>query len=139
MIILDTNVLSEVMRAQPAARVLAWLGAQDMAELYTTTISRAESLAGIAILPDGRRRDAMETVATRIFDEDFQDRVLAFDLDASTHYAAVVAIRRRIGRPTKPLDAMIAAIARSRNAAIATRNIADFEGCGVHLHDPWQA
>lgn len=135
---LDTNVLSELMRIDCSPVVLDWAGRFASADLYTTAISKAEILSGISILPAGRRRTGLELAALSMFSEDFAGRLLAFDGEAAPHYADVMAIRRREGRPVGPCDVMIIAIARAHGAAVATRNIADFEGCGVALHDPWR-
>ena len=139
MIILDTNVLSEVMKPAPATEVLAWLVAQPAASVYTTSITHAEILHGLMLLPPGRRRRALEEAATSMFAEDFGGRVLAFGTEAAPPYALIASRRRRAGRPISHFDAQIAAIALSSGAAIATRNVADFEGCGVALVDPWKS
>ncbi len=138
MIILDTNVLSEVMKPAPAAEVLAWLAAQPAASVYTTSITQAEILHGLMLLPPGRRRRALEDAATSMFAEDFGGRILGFGTEAAPPYALIASRRRRAGRPISHFDAQIAAIAFSSGAAIATRNVADFEGCGVALVDPWK-
>jgi len=138
MIILDTNVLSEVMKPAPAAEVLAWMAAQPAASLCTTSITQAEILHGLMLLPAGRRRRALEAAATSMFAEDFEGRVLGFGTDAALPYARIASERRRAGRPISHFDAQIAAIARSTGAAIATRNLRDFDGCGVRLVDPWK-
>jgi len=138
MIILDTNVLSELMRPKPAAMVVDWIGAQPAASLYTTSITQAEILHGLMLLPPGRRRSALEAAATSMFAEDFGGRILGFGTDAAPAYARIASDRRRAGRPISHFDAQIAAIARSTGAAIATRNVADFDGCGVTLVDPWE-
>ncbi|MBI2754210.1 MAG: type II toxin-antitoxin system VapC family toxin [Betaproteobacteria bacterium] len=139
MIILDTNVVSELMKAAPDERVRAWVAAQPATSLYTTSITQAEILHGIALLPSGRRRRALETAAEAMFRDDFGGRVLPFGSDAAQPYARIAADRRRAGRPISQFDAQIAAIARSAGAAIATRNTDDYEGCGVKLIDPWRA
>jgi len=139
MIILDTNVLSEVMRPAPAAAVLGWLAEQPAASLYTTSITQAEILHGLMLLPPSRRRRSLEAAATSMFREDFGGRILGFGTEAAPPYARIASERRRAGRPISHFDAQIAAIARSAGAAIATRNRADFEGCGVALVDPWKA
>ena len=138
MIILDTNVLSEVMKPTPDAEVLAWMDAQPAAELYTTSITQAEILHGLMLLPAGRRRRALEAAATSMFMEDFEGRILGFGTDAALPYARIASERRRTGRPISHFDAQIAAIARSTGAAIATRNLREFGGCGVTLVDPWK-
>ena len=138
MIVLDTNVLSELMKAEPAENVVAWVGEQPASSLFVTAINQAEILYGIALLPDGRRRSAFAAAATAMFEEDFGARILAFGSDAAEAYADIAAVRRRQGRPISQFDAQIAAIARSTGAALATRNVADFEGCDVTLVDPWR-
>jgi len=105
--------------------------------LFTTAITEAELLYGIALLPDGRRRRSLEEVINRIFAEDLTDRVLPFDSTAAHQFADLAASRRRAGRPIAEADARIAAIARSRGAALATRNVGDFVGCGLELINPW--
>jgi predicted nucleic acid-binding protein len=137
MIVLDTNVLSEIMRPEPSPRVVAWMGAQSAADVYTTSITEAEVLHGLMLLPSGKRRDALETAATSMFEEDFAGRILGFGSDAAPLYARIASDRRRAGRPISHFDAQIAAIARLAGAALATRNTADFEGCGLHVVDPW--
>ncbi len=139
MIILDTNVLSELMKPTPAAEVVDWMAARPAASLYTTSITQAEILHGLMLLPAGRRRRALEAAATSMFTEDFAGRILGFGTDAAPPYARIASDRRRGGRPISHFDAQIAAIARSTGAAVATRNPADFEGCGVTLVDPWKS
>ena len=139
MFILDTNVLSAMMRAEPDAMVGAWVGAQTLERLYTVAVCQAEIAAGIAILPLGQRRRALEAAARAMFAEDFAGRVLPFDSDAADAYAALFAARRLAGMPGAPLDLMIAAVARVRNAAVVTRDSGGFEGCGLTLIDPWAA
>lgn len=134
---LDTNVLSELMRPDPKASVSNWVVRMGWEELRITAITRAEILSGICILPQGRRRMALELAASRIFGMGFAGPPLAFDAHAADHYADIMAARRRLGRSIAPLDVMIAAIARSHGAAVATRNVSDFEGCGIAIHDPW--
>ncbi|HEY7513422.1 MAG TPA: type II toxin-antitoxin system VapC family toxin [Vicinamibacteria bacterium] len=138
MIILDTNVLSELMRPTPAAEVLGWMAEQPASGLYTTSITQAEILHGVMLLPPGRRRRALETAAAAMFSEDFGGRILGFGTDAAPPYARIASDRRRAGRPISQFDAQIAAIARSTGAAIATRNGADFDGCNVVVVDPWK-
>jgi len=139
MIVLDTKVVSELMRAPPDARVHQWFAQQRRSTLFTTSISRAEILYGIALVPAGRRKTALATAAERMFAGAFAERVLPFDSPAATHYAEVLIMRRRAGRPIDTLDAQIAATALAAGAALATRNIVDFEGCGLTLVDPWAA
>lgn len=139
MIILDTNVLSEALRPAPAPRVIDWLSRQASTSLFVTTVTQAEILYGIAILDPGRRRDDLQSAAVAMFAEDFAGRIVGFDVDAAPVFAAIAAERRQLGKPISQFDAQIAAIARSRGAAVATRNIRDFEACHIELIDPWSA
>jgi hypothetical protein len=136
-VLLDTNVLSELLRAQPDPTVLAWFAAQDQHQLFVSAVTQAEMLLGARLLPAGRRRAQLQDAMDALFRDDFAGRVLPFDAAAATTYAPVVAARRRAGRPISQFDAQIAAIAATRRAALATRNTADFEGCGIVLHNPW--
>jgi predicted nucleic acid-binding protein len=137
MIILDTNVLSEVIRPKPAVNVVDWLARQISTQLFITTITEAEVLYGIALLASGRRRLALDAAARLAFDEDFAGRVLPFDSAAATEFASIAVARRAIGRPIGHFDAQIAAIARSRGASVATRDAADFADCGISVINPW--
>jgi toxin FitB len=136
-IVLDTNVLSELMRSEPSSSVVAWIDKQARSQLYTTSISMAEMLRGIEIMPEGRRRTDLAKTADVMFNEDFPRRILAFDAAAAVRYAEVATMRRRAGRPIATLDAQIAATALVAGAAVATRNVRDFEECGLTLVDPW--
>jgi toxin FitB len=126
------------MRPAPNARVMSWLRAQPLAELATTAVTLAEIKYGLCRLPRGRRRDDLESRLRTFLARGFGDQILAFDAVAADLYGEIVTARQEAGRPIDAFDAMIAAIARSRGAAVATRNRADFEGCGVALLDPWQ-
>ena len=137
MIILDTNVLSELLRPAPAGQVERWLAAQEGTKVYFTTVGEAELRLGLAILPAGKRRAALTTVIEGLLDEDFRDRILPFDRPAARAYATIAAERRAAGRPISQFDCQIAAIARAREATVATRNTSDYEGCGIELIDPW--
>ena len=137
MIILDTNVLSELMRPAPAASVIRWVAVQPATSIYTTSITQAEIFHGIMLLPTGRRRIALEAAAKALFDQDFGGRVLPFGSDAALPYARIAAERRRTGRPISQFDAQIAAIAHSAGASIATRNVADYVATGVKIINPW--
>jgi predicted nucleic acid-binding protein len=139
MIVLDTNVLSEVLRPNPAASVGKWMGAQVASELFTTAITEAEVLFGVAIMADGRRRSELELSASRMFEVLFAGRILPFNSEAAKTFAEIVSARRAAGRPMGQADAQIAAIARSLGATVATRDIAGFANCGVALVDPWSA
>jgi hypothetical protein len=139
MIVLDTNVLSETLRPRPADSVKQWMAAQAAALLYTTAISQAEILYGVALLPGGRRKLTLQEMAEAIFGQAFLGRVLPFDSAAAISFAQIAAMRRRSGRPISEADAQIAAIAHSRGAAIATRSVGDFENCGIEVISPWES
>jgi hypothetical protein len=125
------------MKTDPNAAVLAWIDGQPTTRHYTTSITQAEILYGVLTLPAGRRRTRLHAAALAMFEEDFAGRVLGFGSDAARWYAEIAADRRRAGRPIAHFDAQIAAIARTAGAVVATRNVADFEGCGVPLVNPW--
>ncbi len=137
MIILDTNVLSELLRPAPSPEVIAWLTRQPSPRLFTTAVTQAEILYGVELLPKSKRKSQFEAIAVAIFEQDFPARVLPFDMEAARVFPKIAVSRRAAGRPISQLDAQIAAIALSRRAAIATRNTADFEGCGVQIFNPW--
>jgi toxin FitB len=137
MIVLDTNVLSEAVRPQPAPAALAWLAAQEPLSVFTTSITRAEILYGIERLPEGKRKADLATAIELIFTQEFQGRILPFDGQTATHFATITAARERLGHPISQMDAMIAAIARQHRATLATRNTADFSDCGMKLVNPW--
>jgi len=138
MIILDTNVLSEFMRAVPNPVVMAWIAQQDVSEIFVTSITQAEMYYGLALLPVGKRRNDMERAVGQMYVQDFQARILNFDSAAALAYARLASLRRQIGKPIAQADAQIAAIALSQNAVLATRNIADFCDCQLTLVNPWQ-
>jgi predicted nucleic acid-binding protein len=137
--ILDTNVVSEPMLASPSPIVQTWWSQQQPGALFITAVTVAEILYGIELLPQGKRRVALLAGAELMFGKVLAGRILPFDEEAARAFAAIAASRRRQGRPITDLDAQIAAIARSRNAALATRNTADFEDCGLRLLNPWAA
>ena len=137
-ILLDTNVLSEVLRSVPSASVLSWLSAQSPESLFVSAVTQAEMALDAGLLPAGKRRDALQRALAALFEQDFAGRVLPFDADAVPFYVDVVVRRRSAGRPMSQFDAQIAAIARRHGATVATRNIAGFEGCGLTLVDPWE-
>lgn len=137
MIILDTNVLSELMRSRPSPRVQAWVAQQPPTEFFTTSITEAEILYGIELISKGERREALLAAAEAMFSEDFVGRVFAFDSDAARIFSRIAAHRRQLGRPISHADAQIAAITRTRGAKLATRNVADFRDCGLEILDPW--
>ncbi|PVY75472.1 hypothetical protein C8D92_107195 [Tamilnaduibacter salinus] len=137
MILLDTNVLSELMRPSPAARVVDWLDQQHARDIAVTAITVAEILHGIERLPDGKRKRRFATLAAGMFDEDFERRIFSFDADAAAIYASIVADAERNGCPVSMADAQIAAIAHQHEAMLATRNTGDFEPLGLALINPW--
>ncbi len=138
MIVLDTNVVSELLRPIPARRVEDWLAVQDGATVYFTAVGEAELRHGVAMLPDSRRRAALSEVVEGLLREDFRNRVLSFECAAACAYADIVADRHVAGRPISQFDCQIAAIARANHAAVATRNVGDFAGCGIQVIDPWR-
>lgn len=138
--LLDTNVLSELMRGQPSAAVLDWFAQNAQSLMYTSTITQAEILTGVALLPSGQRRTALAAAAEQMFEQDFADHCLAFDAAAAKHYAILVAARTRQGQPVSTEDAQIAAIALAAGVTVATRNTKDFENIdGLVLANPWIA
>src|SRR5271165_576332 len=136
-IILDTNVISELMRPMPATQVVRWIDKQPAAGLFTTSISEAEISYGIELLPRGKRREGLLAAAEAMFIDDFAGRVLGFDSNAARAFAAIAARRRALGKPISHPGAQIAALTRLHGAALATRNVADFDGCDIPLIDPW--
>lgn len=139
MIVLDTNVLSETLRPSPSKAVLDWLAAQDPTEVCITTITQAEVLYGIEVLPESKRRARLYEAIEKLLRDEFEGRILPFDEDSARAFAKIVSTRERIGRPISQLDAMIASICRSRRASVATRNVNDFEHCGIRIVNPWEA
>jgi len=137
MIVLDSNVISEAMSTSPNRAVAHWISNQPGAILFTTTVSVAEILYGIELLPAGKRRSALLSSAEAVFTRLFAGRVLVFDETAARAFPALAVERRLRGRPITLFDAQIAAIARANGATLATRNTADFEGCGIRLVNPW--
>jgi hypothetical protein len=137
MIILDTNVLSELMRSEPSPSVLAWVARQSATELCTTSITEAEILYGIELLIKSKHREGLLEAAEAMFAEDLAGRVFGFESDAARAFSKIVAHRRAVGRPISHADAQIAAIAKVQGAKLATRNLGDFEECGLDVVDPW--
>ena len=139
MFLLDTNVVSELLRASPEPVVEAWVGDRRATDLYFSAIGEAELRYGVALLPTGRRQIALASAIDAILREDFVDRILPFDSEAAQEYADIAAARRSAGRIVPPADCQVAAIARSRGMAVATRNVRDFEDIQVEVVDPWTA
>ncbi len=137
MIILDTNVVSELMRPKPSSRVLAWVAKQRATDLFTTAITEAEIFYGIELLTKSKRREDLLEAADAMFTEDFAGRIFVFDSDAARVFSKIAARRRAAGKPISHADAQIAAIAQTRGAKLATRNVADFRDCDVDVLDPW--
>lgn len=137
MIVVDTNVVSELMRPSPAPEVRDWIAAQAPGELCTTAVTVAEIRYGLERLPDGRRKDGLLATAAEVFAA-FSEFIHPFDADAATWYATIVAHRDRLGLPIDGFDAQIAAICRARGAALATRTAKDFRETGIGVIDPWQ-
>jgi predicted nucleic acid-binding protein len=137
MIVLDTNIISEVIKPDPSAEVTGWLARERPSNIFTTAITQAELLYGIELMPRGRRRSALEAAITKILKELLADRILPFDSNAAEVYARIAASRRAIGKPISEPDAQIAAIVDSRGASLATRNTRDFEHCGIKVVNPW--
>jgi toxin FitB len=137
-IVLDTNVISELTRQSPMARVVSWLDSLTATEVSATAITAAELLSGVARLPSGRRKAQLEAAVHGLLTEDFRGRILPFEERAAERYAEVVTARERIGRPIGLADAQIAAICLAVQGTLATRNTADFEKTGIELVNPWQ-
>ena len=139
MIILDTNVLSALMRMVPAAPVVAWLDRQPAESIWITSITVFEVRLGLALLPSGRRRQALEAAFAGLLKEDLENRVLDFDSAAATEAASLAAARQKNGRPADMRDTQIAGIALARHATLATRNIRHFADLKISIVDPWAA
>jgi len=138
MIVLDTNVVTELMRPAPEPRLLRWFSRQVAEDLHLTVVTMAEILHGIELISTSRRRDVLRAGAVRMFGEVFADRVLPFEDRAAHAFSEIAAARRRQGTPMSQFDAQIAAIARVHGATLATRSPYVFEGCGVRLVNPWE-
>jgi predicted nucleic acid-binding protein len=138
MLILDTNVLSELMRPVPDAQVLDWAQTKNRDEVYTTAINEAEILYGLELLPKGKKRDELMLAVEATFYRDMAGHILEFDSDAARTYAQIAASRRKRGRPISYSDAQIAAIVQSHGAMLATRDVSDFAECGIRTVNPWK-
>ena len=135
--LLDTNVLSELLRLHPDPVVLAWFTLQPNESLYVSAVTQAEMTLGARLLPAGRRRRQLETALDAMFEEDFANRVLAFDGRCASWYADVVTRRREAGMPISQFDAQIAAVSLANRLELATRNVTDFQSCGLKVVNPW--
>ena len=137
MFVLDTNVVSELMRLAPDPAVASWVAERATSSLFLTAVTEAELRFGLAIMPPGKRRDGLATGLERMLETGFVNRVLPFDSGAARAYAEIAAARRRRGQPIAQADCQIAAIAHARGMAVATRNIRHFEDIGIEIFDPW--
>ncbi len=137
MILLDTNVVSEVMKASPSENVIAWLNEQESSKLFISAITIGEIVYGLRILPEGKRRSGLCEKLEQFIALAFDQRALAYDESAARAYGELMGHRRALGRPMSVPDGQIAAIARSNHLAVATRNVLDFENCGVDVIDPF--
>lgn len=136
--LLDTNVLSELLKLRPDQGVVEWLSSMPADDLFVSAVTEAEMMFGARLLAAGKRRAALEEALNGMFDHDFAGRVLPFDRPAVTAYVEIVGHRRKIGRPISQFDAQIAATALCRGLSLATRNTTDFEACGLHVINPWE-
>jgi predicted nucleic acid-binding protein len=138
MILLDTNVISEAMNARPEPNVMIWIDSQEPDQIWTCTIVVAEVFSGLDLMPHGNRQRQLRERAERMFFALFADRIFDLDLASARVYGTVLKIRKSMGRPIDEMDALIAAIALTHGATLATRNVPDFEHCGVPLVNPWE-
>lgn len=138
MIVLDTNVISELMRPAPDENVSRWIAKQKTINLAVTSITLAEIHRGLSRLPKGKRRKDLETRFTAFIHQGFMGRILPFDEYAADTYGEIASSREKKGLHCDAVDLMIASIACNLNAAIATRNTGDFDGCGLKLINPWE-
>jgi len=136
MIVVDTNVTSELMKPAPSPAVVDWVRDHGAADLYTTSITLAEIGYGIERLSGGRRKALLKTAAEEVFSA-FSSQVLAFDAMAALEYPIIVRGCERAGTPIDGFDAQIASICRARQASLATRNVRDFQNTGIGVIDPW--
>lgn len=139
MIVLDTNVVSEMMKPSPSHAVLDWLNGQETERLHLSTVTIGEIEYGLRILPDGRRRRDLHDRFNRFVAAAFSLRVLSYDEPAGRCYGEIMAVRKSLGRPMSMPDGQIAAIAKANGGAVATHNTRDFEECGIELVDPFVA
>ncbi len=137
MILLDTNVVSELMRPKPAQEVLQWIAAQPLEQLYIASLTVAEIRRGLALLPEGARRQTLEAAFDHFLEQGFGRRVLPFSQSTAAVYAPIYAQRTHAGLGIGELDLLLAAIAAENSARIATRNVSDFEQTGVKVVNPW--
>jgi len=139
MILLDTKVISEIMRARPDPTVRTWFRALPRREFWTASVVIAELFSGVDLMPAGRKQTELRGLVEAMIAEDLRGQILAFDLSAARQYGQILSYREEIGRPIKEMDALLAATAKAHGATMATRNIPDFEHCGIALVNPWQS
>jgi predicted nucleic acid-binding protein len=137
MILLDTNVISEIMRPRPDPVVTTWVQSLPRREFWTSSVVVAELLSGIDLMPPGRRQEGLREAVEGMIAEDFHGQILSFDLAAARHFAQILTARQHMGRPINEMDAQIAATARVYGATLATRNIKHFLACDLDLFNPW--
>jgi toxin FitB len=138
MILVDTNIISEMMKSAPTVSVTEWIDSQDVMQLYIAAITIGEIAYGLQVLADGKRRRFLEEAFDKSIKESFEDRILSFDEAAAHFYGNIMGRRKELGRPMSILDGQIAAIARANDCALATRNIKDFQNCDLKLIDPFK-
>jgi toxin FitB len=137
MILLDTNVISELMRPRPDTDVVSWFDSVDGLPLFISTVTEAELWSGLYLLPDGKRRTALEELIAETLAVDFAGRILPFDSASALAYGKISARRGKLGRPINTADCQIAAIAQVRGFKVATRDVRGFENCEIEIVDPW--
>lgn len=137
MILIDTNIISELMKPVPDAIVIEWIDRQEISQLFISTITIAEISYGLNVLPEGNRRNDLERSFNNAILEAFENRILAFDESAAYNYGKIMSYRKKLGQPMGVPDGQIAAIASTHNAAVATRNVRDFINCGLELINPF--
>lgn len=137
MILLDTNVISELMKPQPNQNVIRWIDRNNCLRLFVSTVTIAEISYGLHALPQGQRRNLLEHAFNKTIQLAFQHRILAFDEAAAHSYGKIMAERKAKGRPFGVPDGQIAAIAHSKGFSLATRNERDFMACGLEIINPW--
>jgi toxin FitB len=137
-IVLDTNILSEISKPRPDGDVMSWINDLSGVPLYVSTTTESEIWAGIMCLPKGKRRSTLETVFSQLFDVIYAAHILPFDSRSARRYATIFAERQRLGRPIARADCEIAAIAATNGFKLATRNAKDFDHCGVEIINPWK-
>ena len=137
MIVLDTSVLSELMRPEPDERVVRWVDQFPYGEVFITAVTASELRYGVARLPAGQRKELLAARVTELLTEDFDEQIMPFDHLAAEHYADIAAAREGRGNPMTMADAQVAATCRRYGASLATRHVKDFADTGITVLDPW--